>query len=571
MIENLPKKIDVKSLQHFDSGSHEAIDDDLLQPCYCPVSAISKFLLGRKDVLHGSKGSGKTAVFQLLLDKFIRFNNPKKLDQILIPISEDLEYMVVKQRTEKYIQSALPDQDLRFRFLWESYILYRVALSLWRKDFLSSELRDSLEEFVELFSKESETPSVMEFLKNAKVKVSFSFGTEKTFFAKPEFSIEPGMSDRENVDTEEHCINLDVIKQALNQALIEKQSVLYVLIDNIDKFAEREAYKVQKEMTDGLMQAIESYKGISQINPKAFIRTEQYYKTDHARLSGKDKSGPRATELVWSDADIRRLLANRIKYNLDTMFESDRELQFWYNEDELHGRRRFLDIRGIRHFTECVIGLFRKNRSGYDERIVSLSDQFAKDLITLFFPREVDHFKEDGSPDGQPIFEWISKHFKLANEQSVPRTIIVFLEHAIRCAIRYYEENDDLEFVYKNGFNEYPLITKGAVSRAYGQTQLHVVDGVCTSTTHKPWQKKLEAVFPRVGAPPILRESEIKSIAEIKSESELREFCAYARHLGAIARSKRPGTAFDPEYVVPILLQRNWVEERLVHDPLNGA
>jgi len=562
MIVNLPNSLSVEALLKFDAGSHEAIDDDLLEPCYCPVSAVTEFLRGRKDVLHGSKGSGKTAVFTLLLEGFLNFTNSKGLNQILVPISEDVEYVVVKQRTAQYLQSTLPDEDLRFRFLWEAYILYRVALSIHKQDLLPISLREDLDEFIELFSRSSGKPTIMEFLGGSKVKVSFRLGTENTFVAAPEFSIDPSAIGQSVESEQAHIINLDAIKKELSEVLKAQNSIVYVLVDNIDKFSEREAYKVQRSMVDGLMQAIEGYKGIRNIKVKAFIRTEQYNKTDHASLSGQDKSGPRATELRWSESDIRRLIARRINYNFDAMFGEDNRIQFKYDEDDFYSAKGD-DHKGIMlNVCNLVRSIFGETNGSRKDRETSFSDHKAKELITLFMPRNIDHFEVDGEDSSQQIFDWVSTHFQLANGKIVPRTIIVFLENVVRCSIRYYEENDDITLVLKNENDEYPLMTPGSVSKAFGQTQEHVVNGLRTSTTHKPWQRRIAAVFPNGGTKAQLTSSEIKRITKIKNDTELHDFCAYLRHLGALKRlTTDTPRAQEQVYSVPILLQRNWVKE----------
>ena len=73
MIQNLPKKINLKDLQNFDFGDIEANDDGLLLDSVCRTSSIIEFLIGKKNIVLGEKGTGKTALFRLLKEKKLLF------------------------------------------------------------------------------------------------------------------------------------------------------------------------------------------------------------------------------------------------------------------------------------------------------------------------------------------------------------------------------------------------------------------------------------------------------------------------------------------------------------------
>jgi ABC-type molybdenum transport system ATPase subunit/photorepair protein PhrA len=75
MIENLPKEITSKNLHSFNFGNIEANNDELLFESVCKTSSIIDFLTGKKNIVLGEKGTGKTALFRLLKEEKLRFKN----------------------------------------------------------------------------------------------------------------------------------------------------------------------------------------------------------------------------------------------------------------------------------------------------------------------------------------------------------------------------------------------------------------------------------------------------------------------------------------------------------------
>lgn len=71
MISNLPSNVAIEKFQCFDFGSAEASEDELLEECPCVIKPIREFLSGKKDIVIGERGSGKSALFRLLAKEAI--------------------------------------------------------------------------------------------------------------------------------------------------------------------------------------------------------------------------------------------------------------------------------------------------------------------------------------------------------------------------------------------------------------------------------------------------------------------------------------------------------------------
>jgi hypothetical protein len=83
MIMNLPAEFPVTYLSKFDFGSAEASEDDLLINCACRLRAINEFLIGHKNIVLGERGAGKSALFRMIRERSLSFENKAGKKQLL--------------------------------------------------------------------------------------------------------------------------------------------------------------------------------------------------------------------------------------------------------------------------------------------------------------------------------------------------------------------------------------------------------------------------------------------------------------------------------------------------------
>ena len=117
MIANLPSSVEAKIVSDFNIGEADALEDDLLWDCYCDIFPIKEYLKGKKDILLGNKGSGKTAVFRLLQEKKINFYNEKSYKQIIVSIDESVEYLSISSKLNEVMKTSIESDDTKYRFL----------------------------------------------------------------------------------------------------------------------------------------------------------------------------------------------------------------------------------------------------------------------------------------------------------------------------------------------------------------------------------------------------------------------------------------------------------------------
>jgi hypothetical protein len=149
MIHGLPETIDASILDQFDLGSDEAHNDNLLDQCFCKIEPIIRFLKNRHDILIGAKGSGKSSVFRMLRDGKLDFDASPRERSEFVCIAEKVEYESIRAALASSLKTRIDKEEIRYRFLWEVYLLFRIANKLIDTDALPQDLTRIIHEGAE--------------------------------------------------------------------------------------------------------------------------------------------------------------------------------------------------------------------------------------------------------------------------------------------------------------------------------------------------------------------------------------------------------------------------------------
>lgn len=294
MIEGLPKSISTRVLRRFEIGHQEANRDELLEKCFCDIAPVDRFLRGDKDYLVGVKGTGKSAVFRQLTEHHIEFHNPRKLNQIIVPIDNDIDYLAVRERLREALDSSINDEDVRMRFIWEIYVLYRAVETLNSSDIrLTREDRATLSPIQEYFSFSEKFPSITQIMTKATRTLGVKIDTSPMGTPAPDFYLksEPSQDMGRPTDyVESVTLNISKIKSRINSIARRNGAVIFILIDNLDDFLAREHYDAQRLVVQGLLACVKEYSKHPYLKLKAFLRSEVFHKVDFEKLGGQRKS-----------------------------------------------------------------------------------------------------------------------------------------------------------------------------------------------------------------------------------------------------------------------------------------
>ncbi len=568
MITNLPETIEADIVSNFDIGEVEALDDNLLWDCYCDTFPIKEYLKGKKDILLGNKGSGKTAVFRLLKEKKINFYNEQNFKQIVVSIDESVEYLSISSKLHEVMETSIESEDTKYRFLWEVYILYRIAIVIVKEhEIKDTELSSRLALLTEFFRTTTSKPTILEFLSSSKKTAGFKLDYTNPALPMPDFYIssEPADKKNKNKDIDPRTINIDEIKTLLNNCLRKNKSAVYVLIDHVDDFIAREEYSIQKKILQGLLTCSKSYSRHSLIKVKLFLREDLFHKLNFSEVGGYDKVSPRTISLQWSNSDIRRFIAERILNNLSKTLKTNKNFAFTISQESLVLKRKSYRRKNILEKVLHKIGiedintlLKRDNRDAWD---VTEMDQVWRDSITSVLPRAVNHFNLNGSIEAEEdIFDYLEDHFCLANGSATPRIMILFLEKLISLSSAYYRDKPG-EKIHLDHNGEYPLFKRDHIVEAYGELQNTMLKMFISCVTNETWRKALHTFLSNRGKKTSFSFRTIMNSTGLDENTDMREFLAFLEHLGVLYCTNRSLKLVQRRYDIPIILQKNWVLE----------
>jgi len=554
LLKNLKSEIDPRVVGKFTFGSTDAWDDDLLDSCYCEIEPITNFLQGSKELLVGAKGAGKSAIFRRLSERKEIFLNPKKLEQIIIPINEVMEYTAVRELLKKKLILNNSSEGNELFYFWEVYVLYRTLKHLKSK---YPKIYTSLDGESEIFMKhfENEKEGFIDFLKGIKGVVGIKLDVTNPNIPMPDLYISAeSVKTVKTKDTPLPLIKIDSIKMNICTQLNEFKSVVYVLVDNLDDFASREGFEAQKKVIQGLVETCKYYTKFPEIKIKASLRPELYEKLNFAKLGGRDKIEPRAIHIHWNDDDIRRFIGERLIINIgEYCTQKHKHIQVLVNEKELF--RPNIQSKGI--ISACIQKVkdhFAKEIDIRDARTVDLQDKIYQDVISSVFPRHIKHLNSSGRVvGGLGLFNYFSSHFCFANKNATPRIYMRFLEKVFSVANDHYLKNEP-ELMKRDANGEYPLIKRDFILEAYNLLQEEARKNCISSVDYNPWRKKLAILFEKQNKRGNVTYKEIRNWLG-GDDTSLQEFLAYCKHLGVVHCCNNNSPQSEKVYEFPILFQ----------------
>lgn len=577
MILNLPEVFPLDKLEEFTFGDVDGKNDELLlNPfCICNINATNEFLKGKKSLIVGERGSGKTALFTLVSNKTLQFQLHKGEESLIIPIDEDLQYKALKEKIISLIQTQIKDEATIFRFVWELFIIYRILLKL-KDEFthnLPDDLKKAFNEFEEIFGK-GKTHSIYDVLASQKKTIGVKLDSSPQGIPVPNFyiSVEPKDSKPTNIHEEAvSTINVDNYKKVVQGFLDKESIVLFVLIDKLDDFVIKEEYEIQKLMIQGLLSCERSYHGYDRIRLKIFLRSDLFSKLDFEEL-GYDKVVSRKIDLIWNNGDIRRFMARRIAYNLMKIMKLD-VLCFNVDEEKLYVDENSIDtlsyeeekkdnlnklvnylIKKIKNaFNSVRYGLVKNNTK--DERKgkhITFMDDVSRQTITTLFPRNVKHKDTNGKEKDINIFEFIESHFCLNAGHTTPRIIVMFVEKCLEKSRMYYQDNP-LDKVLLDGNKEYPLIKRKIAMEGYAEFREVICDTF--SKISSKWENWFNIFRANKGNKYSFTYKEIKKLLPESDETELNQFLAFLNHIGYLRCHNPHISHSDRTYISPVLFR----------------
>jgi len=574
LIQNLPEEFPLKRLDDLDFGGAEAKTDNLIDNPFgfCRTLPIQEFVKGKKNIVIGERGVGKSVLFRMLSEEKIKIRKSKNEHHVILPIEEELQYGTLKDYVDKHVQTFLSDPSMKYRIVWELFILARILAFVTKKydSSLSEELRKANEEMSVVLGYKKDPIRLLDLARGVKATVGLKIG------ASPIGTIEPNVytsvEQREALSGEtkpavsEKNLDIDEYKKLIQQFLLQKNTVLFVLVDKVDEFVIKSDYDIQRLMLQALMETEKSYMDYRNIRFKLFIRCDLYKRLEYDVI-GPDKVTAKKITLAWTDEDIRRFIAQRIIINYFNVMGIT-SLQFSIDDDKL-----YVDEKSIENLipdpahdpsAPALLSYFlriikrikkelpKERKRHIEGRHTTVNDEISKQIITSVFPRQVKHMDKSGQSRQIDIFEYLSTHFSLASGTTTPRLLVMYLDKCLAVAREYYRNNPD-EKVPLDMNGEYQLFKRTILKNAYAEFQKEVSESF--SRISSLWKSNFERFIEKKGNRSDFTFEDLCRLLGGDRE-EMKSFLTFMCHIGCL-KCHNPKTSYETrKYALPILFQR---------------
>lgn len=557
MILDLPKEISFSDLQKFNFGDVEANNDDLLIDSVCRTNAIIEFLRGKKNVVLGEKGTGKTAIFRLIKEEKLKFNAKNGFTNLLIPIADNFQYRNIKDKVLKLVNTGNPDDNFKYQVVWELFIFYKIMQQIQSTNLqLTSVLKEAKGLLDNIFSGNG----LESFLKNKKTLGVKLYDTPTSILPDIYFTSEPVVQAKEIKESsvEKLEIDLDKYKNEINTFLIHNELNVIILIDRLDEFVSQSIAEIQLKLLQALISVEREYETLSNIEIKFFLRDDLFKQLSFENIGGYDKVISKKIDLSWSAENIREFIAKRIYSNYKHVFKIS-SLKVLVDTESLeidtsldNHQKRKLSIWGKieKRFLKKFNPVEFKQKF---PRKTNLDDDINKQLIATLLPDHVCYRNEEGKVETISLIDFFADNFNLGTKNSIPRLILLFLEKLISITTDYYLRNSDQMPIKQNEKNRFELINEGFFEQAYSAFKKEIY--INFSKLNPDFERKMELFKEKIGNRYSFRAKELKSMLGFTNDDELYHFCNYMLHIGVFERTNSSTTIENMKFELPLIFR----------------
>lgn len=521
----IPNSITKMQISSFDFGKADAKQDELLEDTFCLLPGIKEIFIGNKTYVLGVKGSGKTAIFEMLK------SGNRSLSYRGMPVGasfymdDEIQFNVLATKLgQKFLDKNINDEITNFQFLWEIFFIYNVLNQLNKKNLLSDSLHKIYKDWLVAYGAIDKF-SLIDVIKSLRATVTFQLNDLNQTIL-PSFSFEQS-SELKAISLENKqnniVFNLNQIKNEISNSLKQTGQFFCIAIDRLDDYVSGYDYKIQCEMLTALAKVERNYSQFSSFHFLIFMRPDLFYKIDWTTI-GQDKISDETMELTWNDETIKELIAKRIYYNYKKIFMN----------------RRF-------SFKEKFLILLKKDIFPQFED----NEEFHNKILLSIFKKEIIHYNSYGVKETINLFDFYKTHFSLANEYATPRIIISFLHLLME---KYRDKNNDESTTLELINNSFSVFDDNLLLETYNcfQEQLKM-NFLSIDTKQKDLfekfilkqQTKYKFTYPQ-----------IEEMLGKRNNKEIREFLGYLEYIGYLKNKKTSTTPVERrEYELPIIFR----------------
>lgn len=293
-------------LTNLNFGKVDAETDDRLLNCFIGTDLLKYVLQPQHILLLGGKGSGKSAIFRLLYQesKRLAYLIPSNYKEIIRVPAYALNSDFFLSHSE--VRDINPQNVDEFKYFWQLYFALKAAKEVLQSSYINS------------FVKKNKSRGLQEsflHLKNIISRLGL-LNTNERFSDKVINNLKEllrfhGGSKSEQT-IQKSSINATSLLSLLDRILKESDSLIWILIDQVDLMYLDNPILRKKAIT-ALIQLLNEYSNrYSNINLKIFLRTDIY---NDLQIVNKSHLISKIVELNWNESLIMRLMIARAIYD----------------------------------------------------------------------------------------------------------------------------------------------------------------------------------------------------------------------------------------------------------------
>lgn len=521
----IPKTITKKQISSFDFGKADAKQDELLEDTFCLLPGIKEIFIGNKTYILGVKGSGKTAIFEMLkLGKQSLSYRGLSVGTFFY-MDDEIQFNVLATKLgKKFLDKNINDEITNFQFLWEIFFIYKVLYQLNKENLLSESLHKIYKDWLVAYG-DVDKFSLIDVIKSLKAIVTFQLNDLNQTIL-PSISIEQS-SELKAIDLENKqnniVFNLNQIKNEISNLLKQTGRFFCIAIDRLDDYVSGYDYKIQCEMLTALAKVERNYSQFSSFHFLIFMRPDLFHKIDWTTI-GQDKVSDETMELTWNDETIKELIAKRIYINYKKVYMN---------------RKYSLKEKLFNLFKKNIFPLFEDNENFHNEMLLSI------------FKEKIVHYNSSGVKETINIFDFYRTHFSLANEYATPRIIISFLHLLME---KYRDRTNDESKILELVNNSFSVFDDELILDTYNSFQRQLRKNFL-SIDEK--QKNLfEKLVLKQNTKYKFSYSQIEEMLGKRNKNEIKEFLGYLEYIGYMKNKKTSTTPVERRvYELPIIFR----------------
>lgn len=378
-------------LNNLDLGSVIAEQDDLLIQCFVSHNALNELISDRRDLILGSKGAGKSALWKEINEKKSLYG---ELDDVELVLATNHTGDPEFREVFKNISTQDFPNDDQLRTAWKIYIL--ALLYKKAKDRIDDD--SNLKGFEKLLKKHNILYSHPD---NLKKLLDFAINKANTFSKANVNStgIELEFSSQNKRNEEVNTIPFNNLFSSLSSIVSNYNFRIWVILDRLDEIVLGDEHK-ENIILKGLLLAYRDISDYRNLRTKIFLRDDVYLRvSDTGHFPALSHINSRATNpIAWETDDLLELVIKRILTNLQIA---------------------------------KMVGVDNKKQINSEER---------KEIFYKLFPKKIDQGR---AADG---FKWICDRISDGNAIITPRDLLSVLGQARSFQIRQ-NQRDSIDLV----------------------------------------------------------------------------------------------------------------------------